>query len=232
MKASHRNTFDSIPWLVTGRVDDGERQSFEKHLDECAECRAEFEHQRQIHAAIGRGHPPVDYAPGASLQKLWARIGDSEQDIPAQATAARANPNFRMRLTHWLAAAVVIEAVGLTLMVWKNPEPATAIVQPPSYRTVTSSAMEQGNAVLRVVFAPDFSVTEMNSLLHKERLFIVNGPTTAGVYTLATTVTKAELPSTMPQTLETLRTHRGVRFAEPIGAAAAIEAREELEHRP
>jgi anti-sigma-K factor RskA len=232
MKASHRNTFDSIPWLVTGRIADDERQSFEKHLNECAECRAELEQQQQIHAAINRDQPRVDYAPGASLQKLLSRIGDAEQDAPAQIQSARTNPRFRMRLSHWLAAAVVVEAVGLTLMVSKDPAPTTVALPAQQFQTVTSSVMDRNTAVLRVVFAPDFAVNDMNSLLRKEKLMIVNGPTTAGVYTLATTAALTELSNTVPQALVTLKAHPGVRFAEPIGAASLIATGSESENRP
>lgn len=232
MKASHRNTFDSIPWLVTGRVDDDERQSFEKHLTECAECRAELDEQQRIHAAINRETPRVDYAPGASLQKLWTRIGESEHDapVPAPVIAMRANSKFRMRLTHWLAAAVVVEAVGLTFMASQGPALATRDTA--AYRTVTDATTERSGAVVRIVFAPDVAVSEVNTLLRKERLIVVNGPTPAGVYTLASTKAPADLPSGVQQTLEALRAHPGVRFAEPIGAPAVIDTGTETEkHR-
>lgn len=230
MKASHRNTFDSIPWLVTGRIGDDERQSFEKHLSECAECRAELDEQQRIHATINRESPRVDYAPGASLQKLWARIGESERATPVSMPPIHANSKFRMRMTHWLAAAVVVEAVGLTFMASQGP--MLASYGTGSYVTVTDGATERKDAVLRIVFAPDVAVNEMNALLRKEHLIVVNGPTPAGVYTLATTKAPADLPSGVQQTLEALRAHPGVRFAEPVGAAAVIDTGTETEKLP
>jgi hypothetical protein len=163
----------------------------------------------------------VDYAPGASLQKLWTRIGDAEvAAAPSRASNARSaafRGVVRPRFAQWLAAAVVIEAIAITFLAVRASHPPIANVSPPpAYRTVTTTEIVPQTAVLRVVFAADLSVNEMNSLLHGQRLDIVGGPTSAGVYTLATTATIQDLPDTLPKALASLRAHRGVRFAEPI----------------
>jgi hypothetical protein len=231
MKASHRNTLESIPWLVTGRLSDNERREFERHVSECAECREELELQQRVHAAMTQETSRVDYAPGASLQKLWTRIGDAEvAAAPSLASKARsaAFRGVRPRFTQWLAAAVVIEAIGITFMAVRTSHPAVANVPPPLYSTVTTTEVIPHTAVLRVVFAADFSIGDMNSLLRTEQLVIVGGPSPNGVYTLATTAATQDLPTTFPATLASLRTHHGVRLAVPIGRATE----KDLENRP
>jgi hypothetical protein len=115
----------------------------------------------------------------------------------------------------WLAAAVLVEAVGLTLLT--GALLATRGAQGPqsaAYRTVTSPAAAREGAVIRAVFARTLTVADMQTLLSESRLSIVAGPTEAGVYTLAPTVPTDR--TQVARSLARLRASSGVRFAEPI----------------
>jgi anti-sigma factor RsiW len=211
MSASHRDTLDSIPWLVNGRIADEERRAFEEHLSECAECREELATQRRVQAAMVR-EPRVEYAPGVSLQKLWTRIGDDDA-VEASSPRARMLSHVRQRAVHWLAAAVVVEAIGITLLAMlPRTQPPLAASAPPAYRTVTTTDVLPQNAALRVVFAPSMALSDLNALLQQQHLEIVNGPSPAGVYTLAANASTAQLADTLIR----LRRHAGVQFAELI----------------
>jgi hypothetical protein len=216
MSASHRHTFDMIPWLVTGRVEESERRKLDEHLRDCAECREEFSQQRLLRAAISNDQPRVDYAAGASLQKLWSRIGTedpSDQNEEPTTFMTRAGTGNRQRAMQWLIAAVVVEAIGLTLLAGASLHRSSVVAAvQPAYRTVTTTEIVPASAALRIVFAPNLSINDMNGLLRENHLEIVNGPTAAGVYTLATT----EPTQDLAQVLDTLRARTGVRFAEPI----------------
>lgn len=216
MSTTHRQTLESIPWLVTGRLPDDERRRIEQHLSECTECQRELSLQQRIHAAMNRD-TRVDYAPSPSLQKLWARIEATESTTPRAPTRTP-----RSRLVQWLAAAVVVEAVGITLLAMRPNEP-TVVNAPPAYRTVTTTEIVPQTAVLRVVFATDVTVAELNRLLQRHALSIVGGPTATGVYTLATTAPLDHWSQTLPATLTALRAHSGVRFAEPVGSASRVQ---------
>ena len=229
MKASHRHTQESIPWLVNGRIDDSQCRALEAHIGQCDECREELQLQQRIHAAMTHEPSRVDYAPGGSLQKLWSRIGNGEEGIATRPpktieTTSPARQVSRLRFTHWLMAAVVVEAIGITFLATRSVDRSTANVASPAYRTVTTTEIVPQNAVLRVVFAADLTLNNMNALLRTQQLTIVAGPTSGGVYTLATTIATQEIPNTLPNTLARLRSHPGVLFAEPIGRG--------LEHTP
>lgn len=212
MTASHRETVESIPWLVTGRIADDERRELEEHLQECAECREELALQKRLQAAMTR-EPRVEYAPGVSLQKLWTRIGDTETLDTNAPLSKTPRQRVRSRAMQWLVAAVVVEAIGITLLATlPRSGPVTAVSAPPAYRTVTTTDALPQNAALRVVFAPQVTLSQLNALLRDQRLEIVNGPSLAGVYTLATTAPTAQLPDTLAR----LRAHGGVQFAELI----------------
>lgn len=228
MSAPHRDTFDMIPWLVNGRVADNERRAFDEHLRGCAECRAEFAKEQRLFAAIRENEPCIDYAPGASLQKLLSRIGNDER---SEKPSGQSRPHgarrvmTQRRLLQYLAAAVVIEAIGVGWFASASMHKSTnanRLMAPPAYRTVTTTEIVPASAALRVVFAPTFKVTELNALLRDQHLEIVNGPSTAGVYTLATTGAGDDLHADISLILANLRANPGVRFAEPIARGAEI----------
>jgi len=237
MSASHRHTFDTIPWLVNGRVSDDERRALDEHLRECAECSSEFDQQQRLHTAISADESRVDYAPGASLQKLWSRIG--REDLIDQPTAKPiASVSFlpgttraaRSRMMQWLAAAVVVEAVGITLLaatLMNKPAPSNAFVAPPAstaYVTVTTTQIVPASATLLVAFAPNFTVSEVNALLQQRHLEVVNGPNSVGAYTLASSAAAGQRSAGLPRVLADLRAHPGVRFAEAIAQPAVHTA--------
>jgi hypothetical protein len=230
MSASHRHTIETIPWLVNGRVTDDERRELDEHLRACAECRTELALQQRVRTAVANDNARIDYAPGASLQKLWTRIGNPEQpeqiERPVEklpVARSRAMPN----MMKWLVAAVFVEAIGIALLATafvRNDTPSSAVnAAPPTYRTVTTTELVPASAALRVVFAPNFSIGDINALLRDQHLEIVNGPTTAGVYTLATVASPAEVHGNLPNVLANLRANPGVRFAEPIGHTTEIK---------
>jgi hypothetical protein len=84
------------------------------------------------------------------------------------------------------------------------------------YYTVTSAPSQPAKAVIRAVFAPTVTLSELQALLDDAHLSIVSGPTEAGVYSLAMTGSQP-----IDWSLRRLRAHDTVRFAETIGTLPA-----------
>jgi anti-sigma factor RsiW len=228
---NHDEAWDRIPWLVNGRADEAEREHLEAHLRVCEECRIEVAVQRQVMSAIANDKR-IDVVPGTAFQRLWDRISADELDdepefvgsddtsAPPEKTAAPVVSQPRNRpLTRWLAAAVIVEAVGLIALMAAlsargvDRQPAA---QPfGEYRTVTSSAPQASPGVIRAVFQPTLRVSDLQQLLEQSGLRIVSGPTEAGVYTLASST--SEDHARVDRALGELRAHPSVRFAEPVG---------------
>jgi len=209
---SHREAWDAIPWLITERVSEGEVRRMDAHLAECAKCRAEIEQQKRLHEMIG-SDTRIDSVPGASLQKLWARIDaqPANETSPDQAAPVRVNGrvNRNRYLVSALAAAIVIEAIGLTLlggMLWSQMTST-----PAEYHTLSSPNAFPSKANVRAVFAPNLTVSELQTLLNQLDLEIVGGPTPTGVYSL-----KAAAQESASAAAARLRSQPGVRFAEPL----------------
>lgn len=97
-------------------VDDLERAAFERHLEECAACRAEVAGLRE---AAGLLTETTTAEPSPELRAaVLAGIG-SIRPLPPAVPAARPR---RRRTTQWLgAAAAAVVLVGAGAVVWQQP---------------------------------------------------------------------------------------------------------------
>jgi anti-sigma factor RsiW len=207
---SHDEVWHLIPWLVNGRAGDAEREQIDAHLRVCDECRNEVAAQRQVMSAIA-SDKRIDCVPGAAFERLWDRI--SAEEAP-QARGARLKQVRTRSVMKWLAAAVVVEAIGITALTVALSSRNSVEQAAAEYRTVTSSASTETRGSIRAVFAPALPMSELQRILDQSGLQIVAGPTESGVYTLATTAPAGNSGS--DSALAGLRASPAVRFAEPI----------------
>jgi hypothetical protein len=167
--------------------------------------------QRQIYQVIA-ADSTVEQMPMAGLNKLRQRIERTAVAATVEAPPQAARPAAgRRRRAAAIAAslAAVAAAVGIPATLhWQAQRPGAA----PAYYTVTAAAVPQAGAVIRAVFAPTVTLSELQSLLDDAHLSIVSGPTEAGVYSLAMSG-----PQSIDWSLHKLRGHDTVRFAESIG---------------
>jgi hypothetical protein len=201
---NHKHAWELIPWYVNGTVADSKRDSLLLHLEHCGQCRDEVQAQRALMQGM-KTRQQVEVMPHASLQKLMTRI---EADPQPQRPATSRSP----RTLRWLTAAVVVQALmlgALATLLLRSPRGEV----PAPYQTVSSPAPTPGVASVRAVFSPDMTLGELQALLERAHLRIVNGPSPEGVYTLATSSTGDD----PKQALLTVRAHPAARFAEPIG---------------
>jgi anti-sigma factor RsiW len=220
--ADHEDIWNLLPWLVNGRLSEAESRRVEAHLHLCSSCRDEYAAQRQIYQIIA-ADVAVEQIPTAGLNKLRERIENYESTGRAPAdpgTAPRAKPRSSDHARVWrrlprgsIAASAVGIAVALGVsaaLLWNQARHDAAA----NYYTVTTAASQPANAVIRAVFAPTVTLSELQALLDDAHLRIVSGPTEAGVYSLALTGSQP-----IDWSLRRLRGHDTVRFAETIGPA-------------
>jgi hypothetical protein len=118
-------------------------------------------------------------------------------------------------IAQWLAAAVVLEAVGLGYGAWAWHVHTDSAAP---YVTLTSAEPSyRSSARVRVVFRSGLSVQGLGLLLRQAGAHIIDGPTSANVYTLGFTGT-AMTPDTLERRAATLRANPDVLFAEPQNA--------------
>jgi len=206
----HAELTELLPWYLNGTLERRQRTRLERHLERCAECRADLALEQRLQRHLG-DVSAIDYLPAPSLKKLQQRI-DALGNVPQEPGAAPAaqqaagTPAPPRHLRFAIAACGVI-ALFVALVPHEHalrPGAGAAI-----YRTVTSSPARAPEETVRAVFAPSVTLLELQKILEEAHLRIVAGPTEAGVYSLAPTSSRPTAAS-----LAVLRRHPEVRFAE------------------
>jgi len=222
---AHCRTWDLIPWVVNGSATDEQRERVAQHLRDCANCRDEFALQQQFHDGL-HADTAAAHDPQPGLQRLLARI-DAEAATGSGAFPALDEPTplrpRAVRWTPWLAAAVVVQAIGLALLggfVLGRPDPAESTATSAGYRTLSSDAAKS-TAAIRLVVAPDTTLAQLRGLLSLTQLRIVESTADNAAFGLApqdaALAGNAEFVRT---TIARLRSEPGVVLAEPIAGAA------------
>ena len=208
---AHRETWQRIPWLVNGTAAEEERRQAETHLAGCADCRDEYALQERIRD----GFEAAGCGSGDAARAAFARLAARLDEAPAPDREAPV-PLRRGRGTGWLqalAAAVVVQAIGLVVLVgWIVQHP------PAPYRTLGNGESPAPAAVIRLVPAPALGVEELQALLVENGLRIVDGHAERAIFALAPT-----RPIDVGETLARLRARGDVLLAEPI--LGAVDAR-------
>lgn len=217
---THAEAWALLPWVANGRIAAEEREWVEAHVHTCAECRAELAAQRMIASGMRDEPTPAAVASDEqrSFDKLWARIEASESATPP-ATGMSAGGGFRAsRTIRWLAAAVIVQAVGLGVLGFSALSGGAA----PSdgFTLVTSEDPRTGAGLaapaVRVVFAPQASIGTINTLLTHQGLEIVGGPGTQGNYTAALTAGAQASGASAKSVAAVMSKDPNVSFAEPV----------------
>lgn len=208
-----------LPWFVAGVLAPEDNARVQEHLHECALCAADERREQRIQALVGE-EPAMEPAQQPGLQKLLARIDEYEQTLSESeeqpATVSEPAPLAvpqRPGYVRWLAAAVVIQAVGLGVLATLLWERTGEQLRVPRFTTLSTPMPEAGAGPhLRVVFAPSMTVDELRRLLESVSAMVAAGPSASGVYTLGFTDPK----SSAQPALEKLRADPRVLFAEPL----------------
>ena len=224
----HRRTWDQIPWIVNGTLPQTELQAALQHLQTCGDCREELDFQRHIAQSLNASEP-ADVDPRRSWQKLRVRI---EAEAPAageapeaQATVGGVAQVAAAQTTHprwigWLVAAMVVQVIGLGVLgsaLWSRqaaPPPGSPAV----YRTLSAAEPAMPVApTIRVVFAADMSIGQMQGLLSQAGLQVLSGPSSAGVWSLGPGGDSNRMAT--QAALQQLRGNPHVHFAEAVGGS-------------
>ena len=209
----HSQIWELIPWVANGTATPAQQQRVEEHLRDCGDCRDEYAQQCRFLA----GMQLDDIAPPAAepaLRRLMQRIDAAE---PMAAPAAPVSARLASRSVPWLAAAVVVQAIGLALL-------GSALVQrqPPTradYVTLSQAAAAPDGAAVRLVAAPEMDLASLRRVLGETGLHIVQSNADNSIFGLA--AVKPATAAEIAEAIARLRREPGVLLAEPVAGTAA-----------
>jgi Putative zinc-finger len=216
---THAEASSLLPWLANGRIAPDEREWVEAHVQSCAQCRAELAAQRVVAAQMSRdgAASPADAATDEqrSFNKLMARIEASESaSNTATGTMGAAVPVPRSsRTVRWLAAAVIVQAIGLGIFGMNS---LGSTQRAPDFTTVTTVEKRMPSPAVRLVFQPDASVAMVNTLLTHQGLVIVGGPGISGNFTAELTADAVAKGATAESVAAVMSKDPNVSFAQPV----------------
>jgi len=210
---THAEAWAMLPWLANGRLEASDREWVEAHVAQCADCRGELEAQRKIATQIQRqASPNTGSEEQRSFNKLWARIEASEAATPAASAAVGGQPSRTSRTVRWLVAAVVVQGVGLALFGFNAMQNDSS-----RFVTVADAPTERLNApAVRLVFAANASMADINTLLTHQGLSIVSGPGTSGNFTAELSVDAVASGASADSVAAVISKDPNVTFAQPV----------------
>lgn len=212
---THAEAWALLPFFANGRIEAADREWVEAHVATCADCRAELASQRQIAGQMNRdGAAPSVNDEQKSFNKLWARIEASESlAASTNVNAGTAHAPRASRAVRWLAAAVVVQAIGLGALgtnAMRDDAPADL------YDTVATPEARLDAPAVRVVFAPQATVETINTLLTHQGLSIVSGPGIRGNFTAELSPDAVASGASAESVAQVMSKDPNVSFAQPI----------------
>jgi hypothetical protein len=217
---THAEAWAMLPWLANGRIAPEDREWVEAHVQVCAECRAELASQRLVASQVNREETdspqPTASDEQRSFNKLWARIEAAESaSTPATGTTGVAVPMPRSsRTVRWLAAAVVVQAIGLGILGLTLNNRNGGVTA--GYETVAAPEARLNAPAVSIAFAPQTAMGTVNTLLTHQGLSIVGGPGGAGNYRAVLSADAVASGATAESVATVLSKDPNVTFAQPV----------------
>jgi hypothetical protein len=222
--SAHRQAWDLIPWIVNDSAPESEQRAVQEHLQSCADCRQELEFQRRLQAAVAQQISTPEIDARDSWQRLRSRLEPAARPEIAARSAQRRSRRGGKAAMPWLIAAMVVQALGLGALGaawWSRPTTPAAMpdgsAAVSAYRTLSAPEAPLPAATIRVVFAPQVTMAQVQTMLASARLQVRAGPNELGVWTLGPAGDSDRAAT--EAALRELRASSEVRFAEALAGA-------------
>lgn len=211
---THKEAFELLPWYVNETLEEDERREVRGHLGNCLVCRRELAFLEQLDHAVVES-PDVEFTPQRSFAALMQRIDTAEAPLPQRLWAKLRAAMWELRGAHPVLRGALIVQTAMILLAAFLLVQAPLPDRTPRFETLSDApaavAADPGSARLRVVFAPDVTMNDVETLLGAGAR-IVDGPSTVGAFAI-------DVPSAASgEWLDRLRSDERVRFAEPAVA--------------
>jgi len=224
-----------LPWYLNQSLEEDERQQVESHLRSCILCKRELVVLQKLAAAVKQSSD-LDVAAEASFAGLRAKLqivepvrqnpessnnqpkpgwfGKRANAAPGLSGHAANRPNRLLRLSgstvirFAIAASMLLAMIPLIMQYGRSPVTT-------DYYTLSAAKPESpAGAKLRIVFSKSLPDAGIEALLEKVHGQLVEGPNSAGAYTVKLDSGKDSLDVTAAVAL--LRNQQNVLLVEPV----------------
>jgi predicted anti-sigma-YlaC factor YlaD len=179
-----------LPWYARGRLAEAEQAEVQRHLLQCAACRAELAAEAPLQTLMGAaGAEPPAGDVEAGLARMHALMRRQEAPAP--------------RAPRWMPWALGLQGAALAVVLGLLLMPRH---DAPAYEGLSAAGSAPVAADALVMFKPGTSEQAVRELLKAQRAGVVAGPTETGAWLL-----RIE-----PRGLAALRTAPIVALAEPL----------------
>lgn len=175
------DAWELIPWFVNGTLTETEKEHVSRHIQSSPEFAAEVARQFALAKRVAT-EDPFEAPLARSLKSLKAQIRaeESASSSPDANVDARGNPVWRSPVAQWFEdykAQIMLSGAGLAACA------AAAVMIFPDLRAGNTTLTAAKTAVIRFQPASDLSDENLKSLLARNGLTLVSGPSESGVYT-------------------------------------------------
>lgn len=209
----HRDVQSLLPWYVSGKLDESERDRVQAHLSNCADCRAELSVERRLSRSIAETPaearaPDVEHGWELISRSLGPQSSRRRLDFGRriEGLALRLKAAFpRTESSPWLGWAVAAQFCLLIVMgvaLWRNEQAAR-------YHALAAAPIS-AVANIVVIFKPDTPERDLRAILRSSGARLVGGPTASDAYLLRVA------PAARDAALARLRQETEVVLAEPV----------------
>lgn len=215
----HQSTLRLLPWYLNNTLATDEQKQVEQHLRTCLPCRQELNFLHKM-AAATKQTSDLDIAADASFANLRMKLRSTTPSSPpplrqvwpfpsAHHSPKRQSAKWRhLGLPLAMAAALLLALIPLDTHDWHAPPPA-------DYHTLSATQPAPVEGVkLHVVFEERLEKTRIDALLASIHGQQLDGPNSAGAYTIRLSSNPNSPDRVAALTL--LRQQPEVLLAEPI----------------
>jgi anti-sigma-K factor RskA len=148
---NHQNYADDLALYVLGELEPAQSAEVRAHIEDCAECRREYQTLNADMAALALStYGPA--APARSRERLMRALNSESR------RAGRVTGSFRVRPRWWALAPVFSTALlaMFAILLWiENSEMRDELSKAHAQRTEQSKDLERANMMMAAMSAPD-----------------------------------------------------------------------------
>jgi anti-sigma factor RsiW len=178
----------ALPWYLKDKLPEAERRNIARHLETCAECRAELTSLSTLAGGLRKAYDSEPDPSPDVKHSVMARIAAESAGLSRRPLLAPRTASFFDQLRDWLGAPLVPRWAPAALLVLVAVQTGVLLqmhsgkdIAPP---TIGTRGLAAAPTRLKVVFNPLAAESQIREVLGLLGAHIVDGPSASGAYVI------------------------------------------------